>query len=90
MEVHDGPSVGDPSLGKYCGTVRPSSLVSTSNVMLVRFSTDPSVAKTGFQLVYSAKGDVSFNVHFSALTGYLNEGAAVGEGGGGMEEDGLC
>ena len=54
--------------------------------MLVRFSTDQSVAKTGFQLVYSAKGVVSFDVHFSALTDHLN--GYGGEGGWGV--DGVC
>ena len=55
VEVHDGPTIQNRSLGKYCGKLRPFTIYSTSNVVLVRLSSDRSVQKKGFQLTYQAK-----------------------------------
>lgn len=55
VEAHDGSSGSDPSLGKFCGTLRPFTLLSSSNVMLVRFVSDDSQNFGGFQFTYSAE-----------------------------------
>lgn len=55
VEVHDGPSTKNRSLGKYCGHLRPFAILSTSSVLLIRFYSDQSLQKEGFQLVYQAK-----------------------------------
>lgn len=59
VEAHDGSSGSDPSLGKFCGTLRPFTLLSSSNVMLVRFVSDDSQNFGGFQFTYSAEGTVN-------------------------------
>lgn len=59
MEAHNGSSGSDPSLGKFCGTLRPFTLLSSSNVMLVRFVSDDSQNFSGFQFTYSAEGTVN-------------------------------
>lgn len=55
VEAHDGPSIQNRSIGKYCGTLRPFSLFSSSNVMLLRLSSDGSVNNKGFKVIYTAK-----------------------------------
>ncbi|CAH3046479.1 unnamed protein product [Pocillopora meandrina] len=55
VEVHDGPTIHNSSLGKYCGKLQPFSVFSTTNVMLVRFVSDRSVNNKGFQLNFQAK-----------------------------------
>ena len=55
VEVHDGPTIHNSSLGKYCGTLQPFSVFSTTHVMLVRFVSDRSVNNKGFQLNFQAK-----------------------------------
>lgn len=55
VEAYDGLSSDDSILGKYCGKVGPFTLLSTSNVMLLRFVSDKTVNYKGFQLVYSAE-----------------------------------
>ena len=59
VEAHDGSSGSDPSLGRFCGTLRPFTLLSSSNVMLVRFVSDDSQNFGGFQFTYSAEGTVN-------------------------------
>ena len=55
VEVHDGPTIHNSSLGKFCGKLQPFSVFSTTNVMLVRFVSDRSVNNKGFQLNFQAK-----------------------------------
>ena len=59
VEAHDGSSGSDPSLGKFCGTLGAFTLLSSSNVMLVRFVSDDSQNFGGFQFTYSAEGTVN-------------------------------
>ncbi|CAG5082881.1 Oidioi.mRNA.OKI2018_I69.PAR.g10227.t1.cds [Oikopleura dioica] len=56
VEFFDGASIYDESLGKFCGTYEPDELpegvMSTGPRALVKFKSDSSVEKTGFQLAY--------------------------------------
>ena len=58
VEVVDGLKLTDPSLGRFCGSVYPAVVESTSNQMLVRFKTDSSIVNSGFRAHYaSVKGE---------------------------------
>ncbi len=53
LEVYDGITVGDTSIGKYCGTVDNSPfIVSTYNNMSLRFISDHSHNYKGFTSDY--------------------------------------
>ena len=54
VEFHDGGTLNAPRIGdRVCGNHLPSSVVSTGNVLLVRFRTDSSVVRQGFKIRYS-------------------------------------
>ena len=48
FQIHDGPSVLAPQLGRVCGSVRPAPIISTQNVIYVRFRSDASLNHRGF------------------------------------------
>ncbi|KAG8544589.1 hypothetical protein GDO81_022217, partial [Engystomops pustulosus] len=52
LAVFDGPNILYPMIGKYC-SLTPPPLVSTGNYMLIRFHSDDSVQKRGFQATYT-------------------------------------
>ncbi|CBY36311.1 unnamed protein product, partial [Oikopleura dioica] len=56
VEIYDGTEITAQSLGKFCGTYEPDELpegVMTSGPRaLVKFKSDSSIEKTGFQLAY--------------------------------------
>ena len=56
VQVHDGPTELGSSLGKFCGDLQPFSVWSTGNKMLVKFMSDSSINKIGFQLRFNAEG----------------------------------
>nr|XP_040240535.2 cubilin homolog [Anopheles coluzzii] len=55
LEIFDGPSTEDPSLGKFCGDRMPPLFTSTGNALLLKFHTDWSAPNPGFSLVYKIK-----------------------------------
>lgn len=56
LEIFDGKDVSAPSLGRFCGTRKPNPVVSGSNKMFLRFLSDNSVQKRGFDASYGAGG----------------------------------
>ena len=54
VEIRDGSSASSPVLGKYCGTAKPPTIVSTSNSMLVNFHSDHIKVDLGFSAQFSA------------------------------------
>ncbi|XP_016893860.1 bone morphogenetic protein 1-like isoform X1 [Cynoglossus semilaevis] len=54
LEVHDGQDAHAPSLGRFCGTKKPSPLISSGDKMFLRFYSDNSVQKRGFEVSYGA------------------------------------
>ena len=51
LQVRDGSQVGN-LLGRFCGSTIPDPVMSTDNVMWVRYRTDYSVSGTGFHAMY--------------------------------------
>ncbi|XP_072020163.1 LOW QUALITY PROTEIN: cubilin-like [Amphiura filiformis] len=55
VEIRNGGFANSPLIGRYCGpTITPSTFVSHSNRMYVKFRTDGSVSRTGFRIVFDA------------------------------------
>ncbi|KAA0704371.1 Bone morphogenetic protein 1 [Triplophysa tibetana] len=55
LEIHDGLNGKAPSLGRFCGSKKPSPVVSSGDSMFLRFSSDSSVQKRGFKASHSAE-----------------------------------
>lgn len=56
LEIYDGQDTRAPSLGRFCGTKKPSPVISSFNKMFLRFFSDSSVQKRGFEASYRAGG----------------------------------
>lgn len=54
IEIYDGRDGKASSLGRYCGTKKPPPILSTSNKMFIRFFSDNSVQKKGFEASHTA------------------------------------
>ncbi|XP_075886809.1 tumor necrosis factor-inducible gene 6 protein [Nelusetta ayraudi] len=54
LEVYDSYDDVSGFAGRYCGDYLPDDIVSTGNVMTLKFLSDASVTAGGFQLKYSA------------------------------------
>ncbi|KAM3874302.1 bone morphogenetic protein 1-like [Diretmus argenteus] len=55
LEMYDGRDGRAPSLGRFCGTKKPPPVISTDNKMFLRFFSDNSVQKRGFEASHSAE-----------------------------------
>ncbi|KAM7392945.1 hypothetical protein PAMA_007861 [Pampus argenteus] len=55
LEIFDGQDARAPSLGRFCGTKKPSPVISSYNKMFLRFFSDNSVQKRGFEASYGAE-----------------------------------
>ncbi|KAM8873002.1 bone morphogenetic protein 1-like isoform 2-T2 [Synchiropus picturatus] len=55
LEIYDGRDVSAPSLGRICGTKKPSPVISSDDRMFLRFFSDNSVQKRGFEASYRAE-----------------------------------
>lgn len=53
-QVYDGDNVHFPLVGTFCGTSIPSSFLSSGNLLTLRFVSDGSVQKAGFNATYRA------------------------------------
>lgn len=56
LEVFDGRNARAPSLGRFCGARKPPPVVSGGSDMFLRFFSDNSVQKKGFEASYAAGG----------------------------------
>ncbi|NXU98270.1 TSG6 protein, partial [Cettia cetti] len=54
LEVYDSYDDVNGLVGRFCGDELPDDIISTGNVMTLKFLTDASVTAGGFQLRYSA------------------------------------
>ncbi|EDV28197.1 uncharacterized protein TRIADDRAFT_53561 [Trichoplax adhaerens] len=52
VQVFDGPSTSSPSLGTFCSSNIPKTLISTGSQLTLRFKTDSAGNNTGFQVYY--------------------------------------
>ena len=55
VEVFGGGRPNAPSLGKFCGSVKPASLRSSTNELLLKFFSDQSITRSGFVATYTAE-----------------------------------
>uniref|UniRef100_A0A8C5C907 Metalloendopeptidase n=1 Tax=Gadus morhua TaxID=8049 RepID=A0A8C5C907_GADMO len=55
IEVYDGRDGKAPSLGRFCGTKEPLPITSSANKLFIRFFSDNSVQKKGFEASHSAE-----------------------------------
>lgn len=53
VAVYDGQDTLAPLLGKFCGTVLPPNLRSSTNQLFIIFATDSSVSGLGWRATYS-------------------------------------
>ncbi|XP_066539114.1 cubilin [Hoplias malabaricus] len=52
VEVRDGSAETAPLIGKYCGSTLPAPILSSANILWIRFKSDSSVSRAGFRAVY--------------------------------------
>lgn len=53
LEVYDGRDAKAPVLGRFCGSKKPEPVVATGSRMFLRFYSDNSVQRKGFQASHS-------------------------------------
>lgn len=53
LEMYDGPDSLAPILGRFCGSKKPDPMVASGSSMFLRFYSDASVQRKGFQAVHS-------------------------------------
>lgn len=52
IEIYDGNNYGTHLLGNFSGDSRPPPIISSTNNILIKFRTDRSDTRTGFELQY--------------------------------------
>ncbi|XP_066549187.1 tolloid-like protein 2 isoform X1 [Amia ocellicauda] len=55
LELYDGPSSKSPILGRFCGSKKPEPVIASSNKMFLRFYSDASVQRKGFNAKHSTE-----------------------------------
>ncbi|XP_048419727.1 tolloid-like protein 2 isoform X1 [Stegostoma tigrinum] len=55
LEIYDGADDESPILGRYCGSRKPKPAISTGSKMFIKFFSDASVQRKGFQAKYSTE-----------------------------------
>ena len=55
VKIHDGAGPSAPLLDTYCGSDSPGDITSSGNTLFVSFSSDNSITKDGFNVIYKAK-----------------------------------
>uniref|UniRef100_A0A8C3V0R2 Metalloendopeptidase n=1 Tax=Catharus ustulatus TaxID=91951 RepID=A0A8C3V0R2_CATUS len=55
LEMYDGPNSKSPILGRFCGSKKPDPVVASTNKMFLRFYSDASVQRRGFQAKHSTE-----------------------------------
>lgn len=53
LEVYDGRDAKAPVLGRFCGSKKPEPVLATGSRMFLRFYSDNSVQRKGFQASHS-------------------------------------
>lgn len=54
MEIYNGGDEQSPMLGRFCGSVAPSPLISSGNEVLIKFVTDDENQDAGFSVRYDS------------------------------------
>ena len=77
VEVRDGSYLTSPLLGRYCGSIKPALIRSTSNHIRILFRSDGNQVSKGFRLQYTgSKSQICFlsgqyNRKYLAYTTYI-------------------
>ncbi|XP_072175625.1 uncharacterized protein [Diadema setosum] len=79
VTIYDGPTESDPELQRLCGAVYPTStFTSSQEVMRIKFTSDFSVTRRGFQAYYVISE--SENPTFDSCPGQRSVSTEVGKG----------
>lgn len=54
LDIHDGPSLNSPRIGRYCGASRPFPVTSSGNKLFIRFKSDSALEFKGFKAVFNS------------------------------------
>jgi hypothetical protein len=60
VQVFDGNSVNNVLMGKFCGSDKPRKLISTSNYMTIKFTSDFDSNYKGFSADYTIFNESKF------------------------------
>jgi hypothetical protein len=60
VQIFDGNPVNESFVGKFCGSSKPRKIISTSNIMTIKFYTDSSSNYRGFSADYMALNESEF------------------------------
>ncbi|MBE9491673.1 MAG: C10 family peptidase [Bacteroidetes bacterium] len=77
LTIYDGPTIGDPLLGRFSGSSLPGTLSSSGNSILVHFQSDGQQnAKGWFISFIGTKGPFcNAGTTFSSTEGWINDGS---------------
>lgn len=53
LQIHDGRSINDTIIGKFCGYNKPPQIQSSTNFLYIRFESDATRNEGGFELEFS-------------------------------------
>ncbi|XP_023802418.1 bone morphogenetic protein 1-like, partial [Cyanistes caeruleus] len=53
LEIFDGKDAKAPALGRFCGAKEPEPIISSGNKMFLKFVSDNSIQKKGFEATHS-------------------------------------
>ncbi|KAL1489387.1 hypothetical protein ABEB36_014292 [Hypothenemus hampei] len=59
VEIFSGLDASGPSYGKYCGTRKPTEIISPNEALLLRFKSDDTMVSSGFSVVYESESSYS-------------------------------
>lgn len=72
VAVFDGESIDDPALGKFCGSRKPLTLVSSFNILYLLFRSDATNEKRGFNATHSTGKSLNkYHVIYILSDGYV-------------------
>ena len=58
LTIYDGGSSTSTMMGKYCGDLIPPTHISSINEIFIRFHSDGSVTRAGFEMEYNPTGNL--------------------------------
>uniref|UniRef100_A0A8C8X7H2 Metalloendopeptidase n=1 Tax=Panthera leo TaxID=9689 RepID=A0A8C8X7H2_PANLE len=76
LELYDGADSLAPILGRFCGSKKPDPVVASGSSLFLRFYSDASVQRKGFQAVHSTEcgGRLKAEVHTKELYSHAQFG----------------
>ena len=60
IEIYDGPTADKPLIGdRICGNVPPSTIISTTNKVSMKFKSDNSETQSGYEIIVKEIGIIN-------------------------------